>query len=130
MTIQEVRVHFRNLRNAATDHFILCVLLLVLVSCSRLNRYEELDGPFPIPTPGISGYIDSKGKIVIGFRFDDATDFSEGLAAVENDGKWGYIDKQGEVELTNSLTLQVFFQRESPQLKLTTSGVLLTTLGE
>ena len=69
MTIQEVRVHFRNLRNAATDHFILCVLLLVLVSCSRLNRYEELDGGVTgssTHTHRVSEYfqVDSQGIIV------------------------------------------------------------------
>jgi len=42
------------------------------------------------------GFIDTEGKLVIGYRFRYADPFSEGLAAVEYNGKWGYIDKNGE----------------------------------
>lgn len=42
------------------------------------------------------GYIDKSGKLTINPQFDDAHDFSEGLAAVEINGKWGYIDKTGK----------------------------------
>src|SRR5207249_1477743 len=58
------------------------------------------------------GYIDKQGMLVISPRFDRASMFAEGLAAVEIDrtgdrsavcqtddascvGKWGYIDKRG-----------------------------------
>ncbi len=40
----------------------------------------------------------TKYAIVIDYQYDDALDFaSNGLAAVKKDGKWGYIDKTGEV---------------------------------
>ena len=29
-------------------------------------------------------------------QFDEATDFSEGLAAVKIGGKWGFVDKSGK----------------------------------
>jgi hypothetical protein len=35
--------------------------------------------------------------VVIPAQFDAAGEFSEGLAAVEKDDKWGYIDKTGKV---------------------------------
>jgi WG containing repeat len=45
------------------------------------------------------GFIDTSGAVVIQPRFDFATDFSEGLAAVgvrkNNVMKYGYIDKTG-----------------------------------
>lgn len=41
-------------------------------------------------------YIDISGKIVIPGPFEDADYFGEGLAAVCVDGKYGYINKQGE----------------------------------
>ena len=36
-------------------------------------------------------------KMVIPCQFEDARDFSEGLAAVKLNGKWGYINKTGEI---------------------------------
>ena len=43
------------------------------------------------------GFIDKTGKLVISAQFDDVGPFSEGLAAVNQNGKWGYIDRSGEV---------------------------------
>ena len=43
------------------------------------------------------GFIDTLGNIVIDARFDDVASFSEGLAAVNQDGKWGFIDQKGEM---------------------------------
>jgi hypothetical protein len=41
------------------------------------------------------GWIDTAGAWVIAPQFDEAGDFSEGLAAVAVDEKWGYIDFNG-----------------------------------
>lgn len=43
------------------------------------------------------GFVDKSGKVVVNPQFDDARPFSEGLAAVERDGKWGFIDKTGKI---------------------------------
>jgi hypothetical protein len=48
----------------------------------------------------IYGYIDRSGKEVIPFLFDGAEEFSEGLAAVKLNGKWGFIDKEGNVVIS------------------------------
>ena len=40
---------------------------------------------------GTHGFIDTTGKEVVPCIFEDAFSFSEGLAAVKVDGKWGYI---------------------------------------
>ncbi len=48
---------------------------------------------------GKYGYIDKQGHYVVNPQFDDAKQFSEGLAAVRigdyRTGKWGFIDIQG-----------------------------------
>jgi hypothetical protein len=41
------------------------------------------------------GYIDTNGNVAIAPRFDDATPFSHGLAAVRDGDLWGYIDTRG-----------------------------------
>ncbi|MBI4908246.1 MAG: WG repeat-containing protein [Acidobacteria bacterium] len=43
------------------------------------------------------GFIDSIGQLLIGPDYDEAHNFSEGLAAVRKQEKWGYIDKSGQV---------------------------------
>ena len=41
--------------------------------------------------------VSGTGEVVIQAKYDDAWDFSEGLARVELNGKWGYIDKTDKV---------------------------------
>ena len=44
------------------------------------------------------GFVDKNSrKEVIPFKYDDAREFSEGLAAVKLKDKWGFIDEIGEV---------------------------------
>lgn len=45
---------------------------------------------------GKSGYIDRQNKVVLPFAYDKACNFSEGLAAVFKDGKWSFIDINGQ----------------------------------
>ena len=52
---------------------------------------------FPVVIDGGWGYIDRSGEIVIEPRFDEAFDFSEGLARVrEGSQRYGYINPDGE----------------------------------
>ena len=43
------------------------------------------------------GFINKEGKEVIPFKYDDASDFSEGLARVLLNHKEGFINKEGKV---------------------------------
>ena len=43
----------------------------------------------------LTGYIDTKGNEVIPCIYTSYSDFSEGLAAVEKDGIYGFVDKKG-----------------------------------
>ena len=43
------------------------------------------------------GYLDTRGRLAIPHRYDEAGNFSENLAAVRIGAKWGYIDSAGEV---------------------------------
>lgn len=45
------------------------------------------------------GYLDTAGRVLIEAQFKDARQFSEGLTAVEVDGRWGYIDRNGQMAI-------------------------------
>jgi hypothetical protein len=45
------------------------------------------------------GFIDFTGSFVIPPRFSPCAHFSEGLAAVCVDGRWGFIDRDGKLEI-------------------------------
>jgi hypothetical protein len=45
----------------------------------------------------VSAFINEKGEYVFGKQFGFVEDFSEGMASVEVNGKWGFINRQGEM---------------------------------
>jgi hypothetical protein len=55
---------------------------------------EEVNGKY--------GFIDRFGHYAIRPVFDAATSFSEGLAAVRLNKRWGYINKSGEMRIPNN----------------------------
>ena len=68
------------------------VIALLLLS-SFIGKGDEESPLFLVKVDDKYGYIDKTGKIVIEPRFDNAKDFSEGLAAVNIEGKWGWACK-------------------------------------
>lgn len=80
------------------------------------KNYSFSEGLVPVEIKGKTGFMDRAGKLVIEPQFEDAQDFSEGLAPVkvrsdetiwcprDESGtrkgftmKWGYIDKTGNL---------------------------------
>ena len=49
------------------------------------------------PNKFTAGFINLEGKIVVGPVFEDARPFSEGLAPVRLNGRWGAINAKGQV---------------------------------
>jgi hypothetical protein len=47
---------------------------------------------------GKCGYINKVGETVIDFKYDAGTAFENGNARVKADGKWGVVDKEGNVK--------------------------------
>jgi len=64
----------------------------------------------PVCKDGKWGYIDQTGILVIPCQWDDACDFSEGLASVKKNGKWGYIDKYANMVIPIQLRYASPFQ--------------------
>ena len=48
-------------------------------------------------TNGLWGFVNKDGEIVVGFEYEDAHPFSEGLAAVYDGEGWGFINKSGDI---------------------------------
>ena len=92
------------------SQLVLCAVLLTASTGSELSAQSRGLQPYR-DWFGSYGYVDSVGNVVIACRFDDAKEFSEGLAAVlSRDGnvseggvfgplsltlKWGYVDTTG-----------------------------------
>ena len=59
------------------------------------------EGVAPIAAGGMSkyswGYLNLKDNLFIEFKYEDADEFSDGLARVRLDGKYGYIDRTGDL---------------------------------
>ena len=73
--------------------------LLALMSCGQRTNVpaakpkEGSTGLFPVVVGGRHGFIDKTGKCVIEPQFEWASSFLEGLAAVAEEGKVGYINR-------------------------------------
>jgi hypothetical protein len=67
---------------------------IIFTSCNQVNEGIKL---FPIKSGDKWGYVDKKGSYVINSQFDDAFNFSEGLALFRSsDGKYGFIGEDGK----------------------------------
>lgn len=57
---------------------------------------EQPDDSFQIVwQSAYCGFANAQGQMITPFKYDDARDFSEGLARVKLNGEYGFIDKQG-----------------------------------
>lgn len=58
------------------------------------NDFEELPWDFDTWN-SFFAYADQEGNLITDFLYEEAEDFSEGVAACCKEGKWGYIDETG-----------------------------------
>ncbi len=54
---------------------------------------------------GKYGFIDHSGRYIINPTFDNAKPFTEGLAAVRLNKRWGFVKKSGEMQIPNNYPL-------------------------
>lgn len=62
---------------------------------ASLMKFENGIGILRNSNSGKWGLIDGKGKIVVNYKYNYISSFSEGLAGFLKDGKHGFIDKNG-----------------------------------
>lgn len=63
------------------------------------------------------GYIDTTGKLVIPFQFDDADFFQNGVARVKKGDKWGLINLQGKL-------IRPFYHDDMDDVPLIHDGII------
>jgi hypothetical protein len=78
--------------------FAILILLAVPTALAGRNMHFEL--PFLVVVDNKYGYMDASCRMVIPARFDEAFDFTEGLAAVKTGDKWGYVSPSGQFVIT------------------------------
>src|ERR1700691_3755348 len=76
-----------------------------------------------------AGFIDATGKTVIEPTFEDARPFSEGLASVQLNEKWGAIDATGKLAIPFVHTVGLDFSSGVAQFEKGALRVLLTSDG-
>ncbi len=74
---------------------LLCTVLLAVLGLQASDNENSL--LIPVGRGGKTGYIDTDGNVVIGFQFEGATYFREGVALVWRQQKCGYIDQSGKL---------------------------------
>ena len=75
-----------------------------------------------VKTGGKWGYIDKTGKVVVEIKYDDAKDFSEGLAAVWKGGRYFYIDKTGKKAIKSTFANAESFSNGLAEVNWTIVG--------
>ncbi|MCF0124179.1 MAG: WG repeat-containing protein [Clostridia bacterium] len=60
---------------------------------------------------GKYGFVDKSGKVVVDYKYDDATNQNAyGFAGIKKDGKWGSIDQNGKIVQEPTYNLDDYLQ--------------------
>jgi hypothetical protein len=90
------------------------------------KSYSFSEGLVPVATKGKWGFMDQTGKLVIAAQFEDAENFSEGLAPVKIEGElvWCAADASGNrsgstmrygfIDKTGKLVIAAQFESAAP----------------
>lgn len=71
------------------------LFLAIILSFSCSSVFAQPVAPIKANQDGQYGFIDASGTLVIPAQFEDARNFSQGLAPVFNEGAWFFIDQSG-----------------------------------
>ena len=101
-------------RRLALTTLLIAGLLICDTASAQTTRPKPMLGKFEVfSTPARSGYIDTKGKVVIekGFLPYQFRSFSGGLAAISQEPampekqRWGFIDKKGKAVVAQNYSI-------------------------
>jgi hypothetical protein len=87
---RETRVSFQGVSVDANPHAI---------AVGDVIFFEESEGMRRIKKDGKFGFVDTRGRLRIANRYDDAGNFHEELAPVKLIGKWGFVDLNDRIAI-------------------------------
>jgi len=73
---------------------VVSIGLMMFFACTQKN--VKLQTPVKDEITGKWGFADSTGKVIVAFKYEAASDFTEGLAMVKLNGKMGFINDCGK----------------------------------
>ena len=91
-------------------------ILCAVTSASAQLRHFGLS--FPVTVGDKYGFMDSSCHLVVPAQYDQAMEFSEGLAAVKIGEKWGYINEGGSLVIPPKFAGAWFFSAGLASVKL------------
>jgi len=91
-------------------------ILCGTAAVSAQNRHFGL--PFLVTVGGKYGFMDANCRMAVPAQYDEAMEFSEGLAAVKIGEKWGYIDERGSLVVPPKFAGAWFFSDGLASVKL------------
>ena len=68
---------------------------MLLEKLANIKHLLEKEGIYSKKVGEKFGYFDKIGKEVIECKYDEVEEFSNGIAKVKLNGKWGFINKNG-----------------------------------
>jgi len=117
------------------------LIFLCILCCSTMLIQAQLTR---VQKNSKYGYADANGKVVIACQYDDAAEFSEGMAAVNKGatsedvmgvnfpmlfgGKWGFNDK-GELVIALQYDQAGDFSKGKAEVKLGNDTFIIDTKG-
>ena len=90
-----------------------------------INKSSSISRLVPVKLNSKYGYI-SKDKLVIYPQFDDALHFSEGLAPVEINKKWGFINTSGQLVIPCEFDIASSFCEGLASVRINQKGKFFT----
>ena len=95
---------FSHVQTIRCGFVALCLWCVLAATTTAMGQASDASPLFPVYLNAKFGYINRQGQLVIKPGFESVTNFSEGLAAVYENGRWHYIDTSGKVVITTTAT--------------------------
>lgn len=89
---------------------LIAIFFFLNFSCSYSQEYLPAESLYPVIENDRWGYMNRQGQIIIKAQFEQAGNFSEGVAAVRTSGRYGYINTSGKVVIEQSFDFAYAFR--------------------